>query len=98
MVLYHYHNTFSYEPLRKLIKKRRMTISSFGKRVKLSKTDLYRMQIDQLISVIGEYKICVFFNCDVCDIRENINIEEPTIEVVDLKTRGCRTTRYYYYE
>lgn len=48
MVLYHYHNTFSYEPLRKLIKKRRMTISSFGKRVKLSKTDLYRMQIDQL--------------------------------------------------
>ncbi len=98
MVLYHYHNTFSYELLRKLIKKRRMTISSFGKRLQLSKTDLYRMQIDQLMSIMAEYKICIFFECDVCDIREDIHVEEPTEEIVDLKERGCRTTRYYYFE
>lgn len=98
MVLYHYHNTFSYERLRKLIKKRRMTISSFGKRLQLSKTDLYRMQIDQLMSIFAEYKTCIFFKCDVCDIRENIHVEDPTEEVFELKDRECQTTRYYYFE
>lgn len=98
MTIYHYHNQYNYEKLRKLIKKRRMTISSFGKRLNLSKKDLYRMQIDQLMSVLGEYKVCTFFHCDICDIRETIHQEEPTVEEVDLKTRGCKTTRYYYYE
>ena len=96
--LYHFHNQYSYEKLRKLIKKKRMTINSFGRRAGLSKTDLYRMQIDQLMSIEGEYQACAFFHCDTCDIRENLIVDPPVIEEFDVKTRECRTTRYYYFE
>ena len=55
MRLEKYHNKYSYEKLRKRIKKRRMTIRSFTRRAGLSRADSYRMQIDELMSAEGEF-------------------------------------------
>lgn len=90
-----YHNKYSYEKLRKRIKKRRMTIRSFTRRAGLSRADSYRMQIDELMSAEGKYAACLFLECDTCDIREDLVVEPPEVEEFDVKTRTCRTTRYY---
>ncbi len=60
----------SYERLRKLLRKRRMSISAFGKRAGISRADLYMMQIDELMSPEGEYNACIYLQLDCCDIRD----------------------------
>ncbi len=59
-----------YSKLMKLIRKKRMTLSAFAKRTKISRADLYFMQINELMSPEGEFLVCHYLNCDICDIRD----------------------------
>ncbi len=69
---------FSYEKLRKILRKRRMTISAFAKRTGISRSDIHMMQLDELMSPEGEYRACFFLKCDTSDIRDMYPIEPYT--------------------
>ncbi len=53
-----------------------MTLSAFAKRAGLGNADIYRMQIDQIMSPEGEYNVCVYLGVDCADIRD-ISIPDP---------------------
>ncbi len=66
----------SYAKLRRLLKRKRMSISAFGKNAGISRADLYMMQIDELMSPQGEYNACVYLKTDCCFIRD-VTIRDP---------------------
>ncbi len=66
----------SYEKLRKILRRRRMTISAFGKNAGISRADLYMMQIDEMMSPEGEFNACHYLKLDCADIRD-ITIPDP---------------------
>ncbi len=76
MYLNDYEVRVKYTKLRKIIKKRRMTISAFGKRAGISRADLYLMQIDEAMSPEGEYNACRYLGLDTSDIRD-LTIPDP---------------------
>lgn len=60
----------SYEKLLKMIRKRRITLGSFAKQVGLSREDLYNLRIGTFMSMNAEARCCIFFECDLPQIRE----------------------------